>query len=119
MDAFGTQHIVTIDSAVDPNRIDIELLNPEWKQHIQPFHHLRYTVETGRSIRFHAVMQLYVDVADIRTRVRFGVVRELAPKILLGNAFNSRYIKTIAPKAGLVRLTASRPMLILAIETTA
>lgn len=107
-------HIITIDSATGPNLIDIELLKPEWRSDIQPCQYARYIGATGHSIRFHVVIHFYAELADMQTRIWFGVVRDLQPKVLLGNPFNSRQVKAIHPKAVLVRLLNSLPALILA-----
>lgn len=107
-------HIVTIDSVVGPNLINIELLKPEWRDHIQQYQHPRYTGTTGHSIRFHGVTPLYLELDYIRAQIWFGVVSNLPPKLLLGNAFNYSQVKSIDPKADLVRLIGSRAGPILA-----
>lgn len=64
----------------------------------------------------HSLISFCVEVADHQTPVWFKVVSYIAAKVLLGNEFYSRYAKTIHPKAGLVRLTSSRPIPILAVR---
>lgn len=50
----------------------------------------------------------------MRTRILFGAISDVPRKVLLGNAFNSRHLKEINTKAGLVRLFNYRPSPILA-----
>lgn len=78
-------HMVKIDSAAGPNLIDIELLKPEWRAHIQLCQHPRYIGVTGHSIRFHGLIPFYVELGDMRTRTWFSVASDLPPKVLLGN----------------------------------
>lgn len=53
-------------------------------------------------------MYYYGKLSEIRSGVCFGVVSDLSAKILLENAFVSRYVKTIDQKVWIVRLTGSR-----------
>lgn len=105
--------IVTIYSAACSNLIEIELLKPEWPSHIQPCQHPRYPGATGHSIRFHGIIQFRVELTDMITRIWFGIISYLPPKVLLGSSFSSRHLKAIDPKAGLVQLANSLPSPIL------
>lgn len=105
--------LVTIDFAAGPNIIDILLLNDDWNENIQKCQHPRYTGASGHCIRFHGVISFYVEFIDFRTRIWFGVVEKLPPKIILGNAFKSRFVKSIKPKSNVIRHFNSRPVPIL------
>lgn len=115
-DRIWHPNIVKIDLAAAANLIDIELLKRERRSHIQLCQQPRYTDAIGHLIRFHGVIIFYAGLSDMRTRIWFGVFRDLPPKVLLGNAFNSRHLNEIEPKAGLVRLVNYRPAPILATQ---
>lgn len=50
----------------------------------------------------------------MRTRIWSGVISDLPPNLLLGNAFDSPHVKAIDPKVGFVRLVNTYPAPILA-----
>lgn len=72
------------------------------------FWRFRYTGVIWLSLRFQGELPYSTGLVDVRTQVCIGVLSDLLWNIFYVNKFNSRYVRTINLKAGIVRLTGSR-----------
>jgi hypothetical protein len=101
------------DTGAGPNIVRADLLPPGWETLLvqnQPLP--RITDASGKKMPVKGVIILYIQVGDLRIRVRFYVVPGLGVPFILGCNFIDLHVQSIHPKEKIVDLREGRSVAI-------
>ena len=118
-DQTATQfRVLTVDTAAGPCLIDDSTIPPEMRHKIEPCSNMSLLSATNHRQGVSKMIRLYIKIGDLRVPFNFGIVPNLPPGILVGTALIDKYIKNIEPLDQLIRPINSRPVPIIARNTT-
>lgn len=101
------------DTGAGPNLVRDDLLPRGWESLLIPGQPLpRITNASGKRMPVKGVIVLYLQVGDLRTRVRFYVVPGLGVPCILGCNFIDLHVRSIHPKERRVELREGGPVAI-------
>ena len=103
-----------VDTGATMNLVHYNFLPPQWKDEIQPYSGSTVKSANKSSLDIVGVIRLYVRVGTLRVKVRFGVVRHLVTRILVGTPFVNKFVKGIFPQEQRIVPADSDPVPILA-----
>lgn len=86
-----------LDTGAGPNLVDSQLLPLSWSSKVKPVADPGLTAAGKQTITVEGVILLHVQLGDLRVRVWFGVVKNLAVSVLLGTSFIDRFVTGIFP----------------------
>ena len=102
-----------LDTGCGPCLIHRSTLRPEWLAHERPPPPTKYTGATGTPVRISGLMDLDVQIGDLRKSVTFAVVDDLAVPLIIGTAYQDKFIESIRCTARRLKPINSRSIAIL------
>ena len=104
---------VILDTGAGPNLVDYGRLPEKWKKKIKKVKRVSMTSASKDKMNLVGVIPIVIRLGDLKVRVWFGVIEELAVPVLLGTSFADRFIQGIFPQERKVVPNDSGPVAIL------
>ena len=98
------------------NLIHAKFLPPQWQTSIQPYKGSSVKSANQSSLHIVGVIRLCVRLGDLQVRVRFGVVRDLITRVLVGTPFIDKFVAGIFPPERRIVPKDSQPVPILDVD---
>ena len=104
---------VVLDTGAGPNLVNRNDLPREWMKKIRLIRNVKLTSASRNAMNLVGVLPLFIRMGDLKVRVWFGVVENLAVPVLLGTSYIDRFVQGIFPQERKVVPNDSRPVAIL------
>ena len=108
-----------VDTGATMNLIHVHFLPKKWHAAIQPYTGSIVQSANKSPLSLLGVIRLCLRLGDLQVKVRFGVVRELVTRILVGAPFIDKFVAGIFPPERRIVPRDSPPVPILAVDQPA